>query len=122
MTLQECYEKMGGNYDEVLERLVKVERIEKFMLRFLEDNSYQELCSALEEKNYMEVFRMVHTLKGVSLNLGFIKLYESSDKMTEAVRGGVSLTDERLFLELEQNYRQTIEAITLYSQEKEGSY
>ena len=117
MTLQECYEKMGGNYNEVLTRLTKEERIEKFMIRFLEDTSYQELCNALEKKNYIEVFRMVHTLKGVSLNLGFIKLYEASDKMTEAVRDGIPLTDKSLFFELEKNYRQTIEAITLYSQE-----
>lgn len=118
MTLQECYEKMGGNYEEVLSRLTKEERIEKFMLRFLEDTSYKELCNALEEKDYEEVFRMVHTLKGVALNLGFTSLYEASDKMTEAVRGGVALSDESLFLEVERNYRQTMEAITRYSQEK----
>ena len=117
MTLQECYEKMGGNYEEVLSRLTKEERIEKFMLRFLEDHSFEELCKALEEKNYEEVFRMVHTLKGVSLNLGFISLYQASEKMTEAVRGGVPLSDESLFREVEQSYCQTMEAIKTYSLE-----
>lgn len=121
MTLQECYEKMGGSYAEVLERLTKEERIEKFMLRFLEDTSYKELCMALEEKNYEEVFRLVHTLKGVALNLGFTSLYVSSDKMTEAVRGGVPLLDHSLFLDVERSYRQTTEAIKLYSLEKTGS-
>ena len=111
---------MGGDYAEVLARLTKEERIEKFMLRFLEDTSYEELCKALEAKNYMEVFRMVHTLKGVALNLGFTKLYEASDKMTEAVRGGVPLLDESLFLEVEQNYRRTMDAITSYRLEKTG--
>ena len=121
MTLQECYEKMGGNYEEVLSRLTKEERVEKFMLRFLEDNSFEELCKALDGKVYEEVFRMVHTLKGVALNLGFISLYLASDKMTEAVRGGTPLLDESLFLEVERSYYQTVEAIKAYSLEKSGN-
>lgn len=119
MTLQECYEKIGGNYDEVLSRLTKKERVEKFMLRFLKDDSYGELCKALEQKKYDEVFRGIHTLKGVALNLGFLNLYEVSDRMTEAVRGGVPLLDENLFLEVEKAYHQTVEAIKAYQVELE---
>lgn len=118
MTLQECYEKMGGDYAEVLSRLTKEERIEKFMLRFLEDTSFAELCSAREAQNHEEIFRMIHTLKGVAQNLGFTSLYLASDKMTEAVRGGVALVDETLFLEVECKFHQTIEAIKTYEQEK----
>lgn len=119
MTLQKCYEKIGGNYEEVLGRLTKEERIEKFMLRFLEDVSYDGLCSALEEKKHDEVFRWIHTLKGIALNLGFESLYEASDKMTEAVRGGVPLLDESLFWEVEKAYHQTIEGIKAYKAELE---
>ena len=32
MTLQECYEKMGANYDEVKRHLIKEERIQKILL------------------------------------------------------------------------------------------
>lgn len=121
MTLQECYEKIGGNYAEVLERLTKEERIEKFMLRFLEDRSFEELCKAKENKDYEEVFRMIHTLKGVALNLGFTTLYFASNEMTEAVRGGVPLSDEELFFEVERSYLQTIDAIKKYQMEKAGN-
>ena len=120
MTLQECYEKMGGDYAEVLSRLTKEERVEKFMLRFLEDTSFIELCDAKKAGNHEEVFRMIHTLKGVSQNLGFTDLYLASDEMTEAVRGGVALKDEALFLEVEQKFYQTTEAIKEYEQQKAG--
>lgn len=122
MTLQECYDKMGGDYAEVLGRLTKEERIEKFMLRFLEDTSFMELCKAKENEDYEEVFRMVHTLKGLSLNLGFTKLYIASDKMTEAVRGGVPLLEESLFWDVEKSYNQTVEAIKAYEMEKAGNF
>ena len=122
MTLQECYDKMGGDYAEVLGRLTKAERIEKFMLRFLEDTSFMELCKAKENEDYEEVFRMVHTLKGLSLNLGFTKLYIASDKMTEAVRGGVPLLEESLFWDVEKSYNQTVEAIKAYEMEKAGNF
>ena len=120
MTLQKCYEKIGGDYAEVLGRLTKEERIEKFMLRFLEDSSFMELCKAKENRDWELVFRMIHTLKGVSLNLGFMDLYLASDKMTEAVRGGEPLLDENLFLEVERTYHQTVDAITAYKLEKDG--
>lgn len=122
MTLQECYEKMGGDYEEVLARLTKEERIEKFMLRFLEDTSFVELKMALEEKKYDEVFRLIHTIKGLSQNLGFTSLYLVSDKMTEAVRGGVPLSDRSLFDAVECVFHQTYEVIENYKLEKSGNF
>ena len=118
MTLQECYQKMGGDYEEVLSRLTKEERIEKFMLKFLEDTSFEALCEARKAANHKDVFRMVHTLKGVSQNLGFEKLYLASDAMTEAVRGGVELQDESLFVAVKKAYEDVIEAICAYKNSK----
>lgn len=115
MTLRECYKSLGGDYEEVLSRLGKEERIEKFMLRFPEDTSFEELCKAKEEGNHQEVFRMIHTLKGVSQNLGFAELYQASNVMTEAVRGGVALADESMFLQVKAAYEATVEAILHYA-------
>ena len=105
---------MGGDYEEVLSRLVKEERIEKYMLKFLDDTSFTDLCKAREEAMHEEVFRMIHTLKGVSQNLGFTMLYRVSDEMTEAVRGGVELKDECLFERVKIAYTSTINAILEY--------
>ena len=54
--------------------------IQRFTLKFLEDQSYLQLKQALENKNYEDAFRGAHTLKGVCQNLSFDRLYEVSDK------------------------------------------
>ena len=111
MTLQECYEKMGGDYAEVLARLISQERIEKYMIKFLDDPTYQTLCEVKEAKDAQSVFLQIHTLKGVSQNLGFGNLYKVSHDMTEAVRGGVPLEDERLFEAVSAAYNETVAVI-----------
>jgi HPt (histidine-containing phosphotransfer) domain-containing protein len=87
MTLQECYDAMGGNYQEVLDRLRKDERIQKFLLRFPDDPSYGQLCDALSNHQVEEAFRAAHTLKGTGQNLSLTPLYRSADTLCEALRG-----------------------------------
>ena len=43
MTLQECYQAMEADYDDVLGRLRSERLIQKFMLKFLDDGSYDLL-------------------------------------------------------------------------------
>ena len=86
MTIQECYEAIGGNYEDVLRRLRSEALIRKFTLKFLEDQSYIQLKQALENKNYEDAFRGAHTLKGVCQNLSFDRLYEVSNELTELLR------------------------------------
>ena len=68
MTMQECYKAIGGNYEAVLGRLHSEALIQRFTLKFLEDQSYLQLKQALENKNYEDAFHPVqYTLKrGVS--------------------------------------------------------
>ena len=86
MTMRECYEAIGGNYEDVLGRLRSEALIRKFTLKFLEDQSYPQLKQALNDKNYEEAFRSAHTLKGVCQNLSFDRLYEVSHNLTELLR------------------------------------
>ena len=43
MTMQECYKAIGGNYEAVLGRLHSEALIQRFTLKFLEDQSYLQL-------------------------------------------------------------------------------
>ena len=86
MTIQECYEAIGGNYEDVLRRLPSEALIRKFTLKFLEDQSYPLLKQSLGDNNYEEAFRGAHTLKGVCQNLSFDRLYEVSSELTELLR------------------------------------
>ena len=56
MTMRECYEAIGGNYEDVLGRLHSEALIRRFALKFLEDQSYIQLKQALEKVT--EVYEM----------------------------------------------------------------
>ena len=113
MTVKECYEKMGADYDEVFARLRTDERITKFLGKVLADGSYDLLCSSLKEKNMPEAFRAAHTLKGVCMILSLNKLYVSSEKLTEALRGREDYGDDLLPLldGVKSDYEAAISAI-----------
>ena len=80
MTLKECYAAMGGDYDEAIGRLRSEKLVQKFVLKFLNDQSFELLCSSMESKNYEEAFRAAHTIKGVCSNLAFNVLGKSSSE------------------------------------------
>ena len=48
MTVRECYEAMGGDYEDVSRRLVTEARIKKFALMFKKDPSMAQLKDAME--------------------------------------------------------------------------
>ena len=99
MTIQECYTALGGNYEEVLGRLYSEALVKKFVVKFLADQSYQLLESSL---------------KGVTQNLGFIRLYESSHEITEALRTKDYDLAAQLFPRVEADYLQTAAAIQAF--------
>ena len=88
MTLKECYAALGGNYDEVMGHLRSERLVQKFVLKFLNDGSYQLLQDSLAAGNREEAFRAAHTMKGVCANLAFNDLLASSEALTEALRDG----------------------------------
>lgn len=86
MDIREFYERTGGSYTDVMGRLMKESRVEKFVRMFLQDPCFGELETCLARKDYAGAFRAVHTLKGVCLNLSFSRLYESVYQVTEVLR------------------------------------
>ena len=76
MTIKECYDAMGADYQNTLNRFPNEAFIKKFVLKFLDDNSYANLKEAIAAGNVEEAFRAAHTLKGVCLNLGRVQLLQ----------------------------------------------
>ncbi len=111
MTVKECYEQIGSDYAGVLKRLGSEALVKRFALKFLKDPSYQELNDALIKKDGETAFRAAHTLKGVCLNLGFDRLYESSAALTEHLRGRDCSGYEVLFEELTVRYEALMAAL-----------
>ncbi|MGM9941902.1 MAG: Hpt domain-containing protein [Bulleidia sp.] len=119
MTVQELYEKIGGNYQEVLGRLPNDRLIIRFAGMFLQDESYDQLQKAMAGTQRESAFRAAHTLKGVCGNLSFTKLYDSCSELTEALRSGtddISDSARQLFETVQADYRMTVEEIQTFLQ------
>ena len=112
MNLEECYEAKDSDYDDVMRRLGSETLVRKFVLKFLDDTSFQGLKEGLENQDAELVFRSAHTLKGVFMNLGFTKLFEVSSALTEELRDKeIKENTTEMFEEVEREYTRTIEAI-----------
>lgn len=59
----------------------------KFLLKFLNDHSYEAIVEHVQGGNYEEAFNSAHTLKGVSANLGLDPIYKGASEITELLRG-----------------------------------
>ena len=120
MTIQECYKKMGADYQEVLGRLYNETMICKFVRMFLQDDSFQileealrrgDVKKALEAQDAPTAFRAAHTLKGVCQNLGFSNLYAPAYTLTETLRAGQLEGTQEQFAKVAEQYKRTVDAI-----------
>lgn len=114
VTLQECYESIGADYNTTIARMCGKESIlEKFVRKFAADQSYSTLVSSFESGDIETAFRMAHTLKGVCANLGFTKLLESSSALTEELRNQETVPDSamELYEQVKKDYDMTMNAI-----------
>lgn len=122
MNIEECYEKIGGNYADVSTRIPGIGLIEKFIGIFLEDKSFDMLRSQLECGNRGEAFRAAHTLKGICANLSFAKLLYSTARLTEELRPEKSFSPDtaiQLFKDVERDYLVTADTIRKYLDKSE---
>ena len=111
MTIRECYEKTGSDYENILKRFGSEAMIQRFALKFLKDGSFSDLKDALEAKDGERAFRAAHTLKGICLNLGLDRLYKVSACLTEKLRGREFNGYEEAYEEVQQEYQNTVDAI-----------
>lgn len=114
MTVKECYDAMGGSYDEVFGRLRTDERIAKFLKRVADDKSMELLETSIAAGNADEAFRAAHTIKGVCMNLAITKMAESASLVTEALRGKTEIGGDAAALaaELKADYELVIKCIS----------
>lgn len=88
MTVQELYIRIGGSYDEAVARLMNDDLIGRFIVRYLEDTSFEQLVAGWDAKDGEAVFRAAHAMKGVCGNLALTDLFATSDAITECFREG----------------------------------
>ena len=113
MTLEAFYNTIGSDYKTVLTRMCNSEKIlDKFVRKFQNDKTAEELFAAYESGDYETAFRMAHTLKGLCANLGLDKLHNSSAELTEALRNTVADNAPELMAQVRADYEMTVGALS----------
>ena len=112
MDTQTFYKTVGGDYNEIMARLMTEERVLRFVRKFPADGSYALLKQSLEGGNREEAFRAAHTLKGVAQNLGFTTLFEKTSAVTEILRGG-SMKVAALMPAVDEAYKTVMDAVAM---------
>lgn len=115
MTIKELYDALCGDYEEARKRLINDEMVSHFVKRFLTDPTMQNLRDAVAAGDIEASFRAVHTLKGLSANLSFKKLYDASWNLTEQLRPRLNQADKEMLDALEAEYQRTISVIEQFA-------
>ncbi len=90
MTTKELYAQIGGNYEEALSRLSMDSLVERFIIRFLDDESCSDLIAVWDRGDEDAAFKAAHTAKGVCANLALTDLCSLASQICEALRPGNS--------------------------------
>ena len=83
---KEFYEKIGGDYTDAQNRLMRDSLIRKFVLKFPNDKNFGALKEAVNNERWDDAFTYAHTLKGVSLNLAFARLSAAMVTLSDLLR------------------------------------
>lgn len=104
MTLEEFYIQIGSNADAILERFGDQAFIKKFIIKFLDDPTFQMLKEDVENNNIDKANFDAHTLKGVCALLDFINLKQLIEQFVLCIKQGNSYNEVWQRLSDEYNF------------------
>ena len=119
MTIQQLYDRIGGNYEHAVRIMKKDKLIDKYVRKLKDSNVGDALAQAGEAMDAVKLFESAHAMKGVCANLGLDALASAADEITEEFRPGNprTLSDEAVREKVAgilQRYRDTVEGIAEY--------
>ena len=123
MTTQELYENIGGSYVSAKRTMMMDKMINRFVLKFLDDKSYQKLMDGRAAGDPTAIFEGAHALKGVGANLGFDALSALASEVAEEYRPGhtpsMSPEDlEKRYQEIAELYERTVAGMRQFQAEQ----
>ena len=119
MTIQQLYEKIGGNYEQAVRVMKKDKLIDKYVRKLGNSDVGDMLAKAAETMDGAKLFESAHAMKGVCANLGLDALAGAADEITEEFRPGNArrLSDDVVRQKLDgllRRYRDTVQSIAEY--------
>ena len=121
MTIQELYQKIGGDYEQAI-RVLRVEKlIDKHIRKFTKNGIVEAVLKAGEDMDPVTLFETAHALKGVSANLGLSEMSRLASEIADEFRPGStrSLSDEEITSRMQQIselYDRTADGIRQYEE------
>lgn len=88
MKVKAIYDEIGGNYQNILQRVFSDDNIIMLLSMLLEDDSYANFMKCMEQENYAQATDEIHGLKGICGNLSIDSLYDISVDILSALRAG----------------------------------
>lgn len=83
----------------------------KFLKKFPDDLTFSELDRAVKAADYDSALTAAHTLKGLSGNLGFTKLFDRCERLVSYLRSGKREETAAMFNEIEDTYYTVLQAL-----------
>ena len=104
MTIQEVYEKIGGNYDHAVQIMRMDKMISKYLLKLTDSDVCDKLKEAAGSMDPGALFESAHAMKGVCANLGLDDLAAAVSEVTEEYRPGAGrkLSDDEVKAKLDE--------------------
>ena len=86
MNVKEYYVSINGNYEAAVAIMMNDSFIERMLVKFFNNNSYNDIITFYENKDFKSLFASVHSFKGVVGNLAMTSLYDIASVITEKTR------------------------------------
>lgn len=116
MTVKECYDALGADYNDVIGRLMTDDRVKKYLLKYVEKSELASLEDAMQKKDWNAAFGAAHNMKGVALNLSLTRLAAAASDLCEMLRGGTPKGDtEPLFRRVKEEHEALFSAVKALS-------
>lgn len=104
--------ELGVDVDNVIYRLGGNEKIYlSICQKFLKDTSYRAFCQAWSKNDIKSAIIHIHTLKGVAVNLGFIRIELLCKSIQDDLKNNDILYTQEYISELSTEYENIIEIL-----------
>lgn len=122
MEFHELLEQIGVDVPATVARLGGMESIlRRFILKFPQDPTFSALAQSYDIRDMKALERHVHTLKGLTANLGIEPLRQLSAAYLEQIRNAVPPGELTTYQrQLTQEYRRVTQSITQFLAEQTG--
>lgn len=103
--IQQLVEIGGVDMEATLDRFIgNANLYEKFLVKFPEDHSFENLGKAIAGGNIEDAFMHAHALKGIAGNLGFQHLFDLMSPWAENLKKGIWGDSNERYKELSRQY------------------